>query len=225
MRRGRRPKLTIVAKNARPSLEDKRELLLHSYDTFLVAQTRIATLASSTYQGFGAEVETREKLLFFDDVVTFSINGRRLLELTRLGPWANGRRVETLSFGERNAETGIAPPIKSQIGFLSLISAIVHSRHMELLTNRIRFLSLGKDLSDEDEFAALYYLLCKINEEKRWTEYSVPPALLLLPDKQERYFSVLLKDLISASTLVSEKIVDVCQQSKIFLELEYRGAY
>ena len=227
MRRGRnpRPKLAVVEKRARPNLEYKRELLLHSYDTLLVAQCRIATLASSTFQGFSTEIETRQKLLFFDEIVTFSINARRLLELTRLGPWANDRRVEALSFGEKDPGSGIAPPIKRQIGFLSLISNIVHCRHMELLTNRIRFLSLHKDLSDENEFANLYYRLCEIEQENRWSEYAIAPTLLILPDKKDEFFSVLLKDLVSASTMVSEKIVEVCQESKIFLELEYRGSY
>lgn len=63
----------------------------------------------------------------------------------------------------------------------------------------------------------------QISKEGRWHEYSLKPAVIVVPDKGKPFMS-LLRDIVATSSVVSEKIVDVCSDAKIFLELDFRGA-
>jgi hypothetical protein len=203
-----------------PNLADKKDLLLHTYDSFLVSQTRIFTLAYYVYQHQSMEIETRQKLLFLDDLLNFAITARRLIELTGLRSFSNARAVGLYCWDRRETPIEISKLKNTNVGFLTVINSIIHCRYIELITNK--FQTGTQRLVNDNDLLHYYQTFEKICGEQRWHEYSVGPAIVVVPDKAEP-FMTLLKDIVSASNDVSEKIVDVCTDSKIFLELEYRS--
>jgi len=209
------------AKVGRPNLAGKKDLLLHTYDSFLVSQTRIFTLAYYVYQHESMEIETRQKLLFLDDLLNFAITARRLMELTGLRSFSNACSVGLYYWNKSETPIEVSRIKNTKIGFLTVINSIIHCRYIELITNRFQ-IAPRSPVADND-LLHHYQIFEKICVEQRWHEYSVGPAIIVVPDKGEPFMTI-LKDVITASNDVSEKIVDVCTDSKIFLELEYRGA-
>jgi hypothetical protein len=66
------------------SLVGRRDLILHAYDTFLTTQTRLFTLALSSFNAESTEIKQKQTLLVLDDLVVFAAMARRLVELTNL---------------------------------------------------------------------------------------------------------------------------------------------
>jgi hypothetical protein len=78
-----------MAKRNAPSLDHKKDLILHTYDSFLIAQTRLFVQACSNTESDSAEINRRRELLLLDDLTSFAIAARRLVELTGLKSFAN----------------------------------------------------------------------------------------------------------------------------------------
>jgi hypothetical protein len=200
-------------------LSGKKELLIHAYDALLVSQTRLYTLGHSKYERPNNEIATRQKLLFLDDIVSLAINARRLIEMTGLKPFSNGCKIPRCAFDEREVPTLVART-PQKIGFLSLINSIVHSRYIDLLMSRFDFAST-RPKTDKEAWL-LYRLWEKIDNESRWPEYGIDPTIVIKPDQGDALMAT-LNDVIASSVTVSEKIIDVCGNSGIHLELDYRG--
>jgi hypothetical protein len=56
-------------KKQAPNLISKRDLILHSYDMFRTAQTRIFTLSRFSYEHKSTEIDRCQKMLFLDDML------------------------------------------------------------------------------------------------------------------------------------------------------------
>src|SRR5262245_53174656 len=82
----------MAGKNAR-GIAAKKDLILHTYDAFLTAQTRLFTLAPSRGTNESDEISRKQELLLLDDLTAFAISARRLIELTRLKSFANGVKI------------------------------------------------------------------------------------------------------------------------------------
>jgi hypothetical protein len=203
-------------KSGRPKLGAKKDLLIHSYDLFLVSQARLFTLAHYAYQFENHEIETRQRLLLFDDLLSFAITARRLIELTGLRSFANAQRVPIMRADGRK------PPglQKTQMGFLTIINCVIHCRFVELITNKFKV--PDPSVASEAELAKYFETFVETVRDNNWRQYSVDPAIIIIPDEHPM-FVALLKDIVAVSSEVAEKITDVCSQSKIFLEFEYRG--
>jgi hypothetical protein len=78
-----------MAKKAAPSLESRKDLILHTYDLFLISQTRLFVQARSNEGSDSNEINRRRELLLLDDLTGFAIAARRLVELTGLKSFAN----------------------------------------------------------------------------------------------------------------------------------------
>lgn len=202
-------------------LTSKKDLLLHTYDSFLTSQTRLFTLAHYSYQRPDSEIETKQNLLFLDDLLSFSITARRLIELTKLRSFSNHRYVGRYYLDEREVPATIVRLKDKQIGFLTFINCIIHCHYVELITNRFDF--PRPPIRSEKDLFHYVELSGRISAEGRWNEYAISPSIAVVPDKHEP-FLVVLKDVVSVSCEVTEKIIEVCSDSKIFLELDYRGA-
>jgi hypothetical protein len=211
-------------KSGRPNLAAKKELLLHTYDSFLEAQTRLSTLAHYSYRLDSSEIDTKQNLLFLDDLLIFAITARRLIELTQLRSFSNSQYVRQYGIDRRENSVEIAPLKDARMGFLTVVNSIIHCSNIELLMNRLQLANLLRvsKMSEKDAFE-YYKLVAKLCDEDRWSEYAIDPTIIVIPDKEEP-FMIVLKDLIAVSTDFSEKIADVCRESMIFLELDYRGA-
>jgi hypothetical protein len=202
-----------------PGLELKKHLLVHSYDAFLIAQTRIFTLAHSVYSRASGEIETRQKFLFLDDIISFAINGRRLIQLTVQGPFANKQHIPLQHFDTREKPIRIAP-LGEQVGFLTFLNGLIHNKHLDLFTNQLDV--DPPPASSDKDLVQLYLLAEKLRREDRWSDYSIPPSIILETDRGA-VMMVTLRDVVTCSVVVMEKVADVCGESGIFLELDYRG--
>jgi hypothetical protein len=205
----------------RPSLSGQRDLILHTYDLFKTSQARIFTLSTSIYDEGGGELDRSINILFLDDIILFSVSARRLIELTRLKSFANRQLIAQQQF-EKSEHAIKLYPLKRRVGFLTLINEILHSTFIELYRNGFDYQIYfeKRPLSDEKIYARIM-LYEKIRRENRWAEYAVSPAMAIISDHEEMNL-VLLKDVISASAPIIEKISDVCSDSNIMLEAEFR---
>lgn len=201
------------------ALATRRKSLIHSYDGFLTAQTRLFTLAHYVYSNVDGDVEGHQEQLFFDDLISFAIASRRLVELAGVKSFANHVKINEHIFDEREA------PLKlslsgTKIGFLKFVSSVIHAKYIDLLRSRLDFWSYRGGRQEKDTFA-LYNLLAKVRRENRWAEYAVDVSVLVVTDDDELTL-VKLKDVIDASSKVIERIADKCGEVGIHLELEYR---
>jgi hypothetical protein len=205
----------------RPSLSGQRDLILHTYDLFKTSQARIFTLSTSIYDEGSGELDRSINILCLDDIILFSVSARRLIELTRLKSFANRQLIAQQHF-DKSEHVIKLYPLKRRVGFLTLINEILHSTFIELYRNRFDYQIYfeKRPLSNEEAYARIM-LYGKIRQENRWAEYAVSPAMAIISDHEEMNL-VLLKDVISASVPIIEKISDVCSDSNIMLEAEFR---
>lgn len=168
------------------------------------------------------ETDETQKILFLDDILQFSIATRRLIELTHLKSFSNRTNIVVQYFDDRETPVVIYPS-KKEIGLLTLVNCVIHAAFIELFRNRLDYEPYHRTSAlktDRDKFER-YRLFAKLIDENRWHEYSIEPAMLVETDKKFVGI-VLLKDLVDASVVVAEKIVDACSDSKIFLGPEHR---
>ena len=90
-----------MAKKTPPSLRGKKDLIRHTYDSFLVAQTRLFVQSCSNREAESAEINRRRELLLLDDLTGFAIAARRLVELTGLKSFANRCMVPIVDLDQR----------------------------------------------------------------------------------------------------------------------------
>ena len=211
--------MTKVAKRkkAPAKLNFRRDLIFHAYDSFLTAQTRIFTLANSTYNYQSAEIRDKQTILLLDDLVQFSIAARRLFDLTDLKDFSQGLEVPLAIFENYSEPKEIIRTGKT-VGFRRIVNTIVHSKDIYFFHDRIEVACHFRKI----DMVALYGLIERICRENRWAEYSLEPTIFVVSDVGAPLM-VCLSDFISASTTAADKIVSACADAGFFLELEYRG--
>ena len=208
-----------MTKNNPLSLDAKKDLILHTYDAFLITQTRLFVQACSNKQSDSAEINRRLELLLLDDLTGFAISARRLVELTGLKSFAN-RCMIPMVYLDRNEEPYQVMKFHDKaIGFHTLMNRLIHASIIEHLHNMLDFvLFIGRPKKEIREKIIFNRILKK--------NYSHAPMEQLLfvstDDVNPVFFSI--DDMIQQSISVSDKIVDVCNSHQIFLELDLRGA-
>jgi hypothetical protein len=190
---------------------------LHAYDTFLTTQTRLFTLALSSFSIESTEIKQKQTLLVLDDLVVFAAMARRLIELTGLKQFSRDLPVSLALFDPREPKE--VHKLKETVSFQRILNALIHASDIYFFNSRLD--GMRAATSDQDVYA-LYKLFEKIHREKRWAEYSLPPVIFAIPDVGSPIMFC-LSDLISSSIYLADKISEVCAESKIFLEFEYRG--
>jgi hypothetical protein len=211
--------IIAMVKKPAPSLESKKDLILHTYDSFLVNQTRLFVQARSNEESDSPEINRRRELLLLDDLMGFAIAARRMVELTGLKSFAN-RCVIPIAFLDRNEEPHRVIKFKEKtVGFHTLMNRLIHASIIEHVDNMLDlvFLVEGTKLETRKKI-----LMNRIISRK----YDHPPMEQLLfvstEDMNAAFFSI--NDMIQQSIGVAEKVVELCGRHEIFLELDMRGA-
>lgn len=198
----------------------KRRSLLHTYDVFISAQTRIFTLANYKYSHVSGDVESQQEQLFFDDFLNFGISARRLIELAGVKSFANHVFVPE-QFFDSNVSLIKLSPVGTKIGFLALINCVVHAKYVRLLRSRFDLWPYGQQVGDEKDVWAQYKLFEKITREDRWQDYAIDVSVIVASDT-DRLTMVKLSDVIKASVEVIERVVQKCDGVGIYLEMDMR---
>jgi hypothetical protein len=204
----------------RPNLSDSQGLVSHTYDMFLTSQTRIFTLSRYIYDGPASEIDIRLRTLFMEDILSFSISARRLIELIGLKSVSNNKAKIDLQYLDTSRATEAFLPTGNNIGFLSFANKAIHSQIRMLFLHRLDYDRFGKHC--DDDIASRYALWSQLHDRTRLNEnrekgFAHEPILVVKTDTDKIAYSVLLKDLVDASVIVMEKIVDVCCDSGIYL--------
>lgn len=207
-------------KKQQVDLAAKKRSLLHTYDSFLIAQARIFTLANYVYAHIGTDVENQQEQLFFDDLLNFGIAARRLIELSGTKSFANH-----VSIPESFLDLGEAPitiALKgTKIGFLAFVNCIIHAKYVKLFRTSFDFFPYQRRTQTDKDTIAMYSLFEKVNRENRWREYAINVSVLVVTDT-DMSTMITLSDLTEASEKVMERIVDKCSNAGIYLEMDYR---
>jgi hypothetical protein len=206
-----------MVKKAQPSLEHKKDLILHTYDSFLVAQTRLFVQACSNAESESAEINRRRELLLLDDFIGFAIAARRLIELTGLKSYAN-RCMIRMVFLDQSEEPYQVMKLDNKIGFHTLMNRLIHASIVEHIHNMLDLVLFVTRPKKELREKILWNRILKKDYDHK------PMEQLLFVSSEEMnpvFFSI--ADMIEQSIAVAEKIVDVCSSDKIFLELDMRG--
>lgn len=198
----------------------KRRSLLHTYDNFVTAQTRIFTLANYVYSNVGGEVESRQEQLFLDDFLNFGISARRLIELSGVKSFANHVSIKERRFNSRELPTDTLP-VDTKIGFLAFVNFIVHAKYIQLIRSRMDLFPYQRGAGQAKDAWALYQLYEKTDRENRWKDFAVDVSVIVISDTNKLSI-VALSDLIAASSEVLDRIISKCDQVGIHLEMDMR---
>jgi hypothetical protein len=206
-----------MAKHNRPTLKLKQELLRHSYDLFLMSQTRLYVQAQATaHRSESEEIDRRRELLLLDDLVTFAIAVRRLIEMTGLKSFANGHQVR-FAYLDRDEEPYVIAKSQKGIGFHTLMNRLVHANSIEHFSNKeqLSFFLFPPAINRD---VALYRAIVARKSESG----SIEQLLMIANDDEEVAVLISIKDMIGKSIEVAEKILEVCSDEDINLDLTSR---
>jgi hypothetical protein len=202
--------------NTRPSLEIKGNLIRHAYDSFLVAQTRLFVQATSNEESDSSDIGRRRELLLLDDLTSFAIAARRLIELTGLKSFANRCKVP-LAYLDQSEGSYSVKKAEANIGFLTLMNRLIHAsfiRHLSTTLDVVFFfaeLSLSKK-SEKDVLEMILPVAAKGQRHEAIEQ-------LLVVSSDEGSVIISLRDMIHECEAVANKIIDACRDQKIFLEI------
>jgi hypothetical protein len=205
-----------MANRVNISLVGKKDLILHTYDSFLISQTRLFSRATSNKVSASDEIARRSELLLLDDLIAFAIAARRLVELTKLKSFAN-RFTIPLAFLDNREEPYVVGKSNQSVGFHTLMNRMIHASIIDhydnMLKLKLAFTRLDKEIRD------------KIIFDQYGREDTEPfEQLLFIVSDDSSAALVSLLDVINTSIEVSDKIIETCSQESIFLELSLRGA-
>ena len=207
-----------MADKTPPSLETKKDLILHTYDLFLVAQTRLFVQSRSNKELDSAEINRRRELLLLDDLTSFAIAARRLVELTGLKSFAN-RCMVPMVYLDQTEEPYRVMKLEKKIGFHTLMNRLIHASMIEHIHNMLDFVLFVTRPAKEIRDKILWNRILKRNHDHDHME-----QLLFVSSDEANPVFFSLSNMIQQSISVADKIVDVSSGHKIFLELDMRGA-
>jgi hypothetical protein len=210
---------SAMAKKNPPSLVHKKDLIFHTYDLFPIAQTRLFVQACSNKESDSAEINRRRELLLLDDLTGFAIASRRLVELIGLKSFANRCKIPMV-YLDRNEEPYQVMKFKDvTIGFDTLMNRLIHASIIEHIHNMLDFVLFVEQPKKEIREKIFWNRILK----KNYTHEPMEQLLFVSTDDVNPvFFSI--GDMVQQSIVVADKIVDVCNSNKIFLELDMRGA-
>lgn len=205
--------------NHPPNLSVKKDLILHTYDSFLVTQTRLFVQACSNKQSASSEINRRRELLLLDDLIGFAISSRRLVELTGLKSFANRCTIQ-MAFLDRTEEPYQVMKFKDKtIGFHTLMNRLIHASIIEHIHNILDLALFIERPSREIRERIFWNRIGKGNIDHKPME-----QLLFVSTENMNPVFISLEDMITQSMSVADKVVEVCSNSKIYLEMDMRGA-
>jgi hypothetical protein len=207
-----------MTKKTPPSLEYKKDLILHTYDSFLISQTRLFIQAASNEESDSAEINRRRELLLLDDLTSFAIAARRLIELTSLKSFANSCLVP-LAYLDQSEEPYSVMKSKANIGFQTLMNRLIHASIIEHINNKLDFVLFVTRPAKEIREKIMWNRILGKNQKREPIE-----QLLFVSSDDVDPVQISISDMIHQSTIVADKIIDTCCDQKIFLELDFRGA-
>jgi hypothetical protein len=208
-----------MTKKPSASLEGKKDLILHTYDSFLIAQTRLFVQGCSNRESESTEINRRRELLLLDDLTSFAIASRRLVELTRLKAFANRCMIPMVYLDTREEPYQVMKFKDKVVGFHTLMNRLIHASIIEHIHNMLDFVLFVQRPRREIREKIMWNRILKRNYDH------APMEQLLFVSTEEMnpvFFSI--NDMIEQSIVVADKIVAVCNSNKIFLELDMRGA-
>jgi hypothetical protein len=206
-----------MARKTPPSLLHKKDLILHTFDLFLVTQTRLFVQATSNDESESIEVNRRRELLLLDDIMGFAITARRLIELSSLKSFAN-RCMVPLAFLDQREEPYQVMKLDEKIGFHTLMNRLIHASIIEHIHNKLDLVLFVTRPSKEIRERIVWNRILK-NQKREPIE-----QLLFVSSEEMNPVMISISDMIRQSIAVADKIVDLCNSQKIFLELSMRGA-
>lgn len=206
-----------MAARKSPDLEIKKDLLLHTYDLFLVVQTRLFVQSCSNRESDSAEINRRRELLLLDDLMGFAIAARRLVELAGLKSFANTCMIPMVYLDQTEEPYRILK-LDKKVGFHTLMNRLIHASMIEHIHTMLDFVLFVTRPTKEIREKVLWNRILKKNLDHEHMEQ----LLFVSSEENPVFFS--LSDMIQQSIAVADKIVEVCDRHKIFLELDMRGA-
>jgi hypothetical protein len=178
-------------------------------------------LANFSFDHVSQEIENQQEVLFLDDILNFSISGRRLIELAKLKTFASHSFIPQQAFDSAESPNEFRAS-GTRISFLKFINSIIHAQYLRLFRSKIDFWRYHHSGQAEKDAFAYYSFLEKVGRERRWNDYSIDPVVLVVSGEDEMVLSR-LKDVIRISCAVVEKIIAVCDEFQIYLEKDMRS--
>jgi len=190
----------MMAEKSHPSLALKKDLIIHTYDLFLIAQTRLFIQTTSNEEADSAEINRRRELLLLDDLIGFAIAARRLVELTGLKSFAN-RCMVPVAYLDQSEEPYCVMKSKTNVGFHTLMNRLIHASMIEHIKNKIEYVLFFTPLAEEtpDKIFRNYLL------HKNAKRHPIEQLLFVSSDDGDPVL-ISIKDLIDQSTKVADKL-------------------
>jgi hypothetical protein len=103
---------------------------------------------------------------------------------------------------------------KDSIGFLTLTNRLIHASFVKHFNNKLAFVLFVTRPPKEVREAILGRSILKLRHE--------PIEQLLFVSSDEGSVLISIRDMIDVSVEVADKIIDTCNEQKIFLELDLK---
>lgn len=175
------------------------DLIRHAYDQVVTCGARLFSFATGRLLKSDGPIDNRQKLLALDDLAAFAYHARRLMALT--------------DTQKRFLEIEIPGSYQdlSAIRISRILNTIVHSERIEILRTEFDVALLNKTREEVIE------LLVK---NSAIAENLIPVTVIIKSD-QVNHMTFKLEDLLERfQEKILNGIISVCDESKIFLDLD-----
>jgi hypothetical protein len=181
-----------------PSIEiGSHGVIRHAYQNVLHACARLASFATSVPTTTDGPIEQQQELLAADDLVTFGIHARRLIETT-----AKAKRFTHVTVRQH-------PRSGERISITRIINVVIHHKHVTIVRSDFQM-----DLASSHN--PVEVLVKYSGSAHRY----FPPIAVLTSDKN-RTISFELGELIETfQAKVLNPIIDLCGEHGLHLDLD-----
>lgn len=172
-----------------------RPLIRHAYEEALNRCARLALFATAKPTDVDGPVDARARKLAWDDLSTFAIHARRLVDIS-------GTRKQFSKVTIRGVRNGMA----QQLSLMEIVSAIVHSSAVEIARTDLEVHTLAA----RDPIAAFVAFKGKPR--------AISPQIAIIagPHKSVSFSLIDLTRIFEAEIL--NPIIEICSDDMLFLE-------
>lgn len=179
--------------------EFRHSVIRHAYENALTAAARLAAFAyCKPTLGNGGLLNERQEQLAADDLISFALSARRLIENTSGKDRFNGVEIQCVVGGKQR-----------HLPIWSVIGIIVHHRKIEITRTVLDFMLKAGQFNWQRDLHML--------QESPYKDH-FPPAVYVKSDRPDAVL-FRLGDMVAAfEDKILQPIVDVCAEHQLFLE-------
>jgi hypothetical protein len=180
-------------------------VIRHAYENVLNACARLASFATGGPTRTDGPITHQQEILAADDLVTFAIHARRLIENT-----SSKKRFKQIALEPASKQQAI---IVQPIGIIDVIDTLVHHREIKIIISLVH-LALERNMSLE-EFCRKYEHLVKDGGNKYFS-----PFVFVKSDRNKNISFDIVELVETFQVNILNPIIELCEDQRLYLDLD-----